>query len=103
MQNSTLHIKVDTGIARGLKDLSRKRETSVGELVRRAVISCYQFDLLDLSEKQRRALEAFRGEYISLGKLSEEFGMNIWDTREWLKEHNIVQNNSFLESDINNA
>ena len=33
----------------------------------------------------------------------EEFGMNAWDIREWLKEHNISQNNSFLESDINNA
>ena len=103
MQNSTLHIKVDPELAHGLKELSRKRETSVGELVRKAVISCYQLDLLDLNEKQRRALEAFRGEYISLGKLAEEFGMNVWDTRKWLEEHNIVQNNSFLESDIINA
>jgi hypothetical protein len=103
MQNATLHIKVDPEIAQGLKELSKKRDTSVGELVRRAVISCYQLDIIDLSEKHRRALEAFQGEYISLGKLAEEFGMNIWDIRQWLKEHNIVQNNSFLESDINNA
>lgn len=103
MQNATLHIKVDPEIAQGLKELSKKRDTSVGELVRRAVLSCYQLEFIDLNEKQRRALEAFQGEYISLGKLAEEFGMNIWDIREWLKEHNIVQNNSFLESDINNA
>jgi len=103
MQNSTLHIKVKPEIAQGLKELSRKKETSVGELVRRAVISCYQLDFYDLSEKQRRALEAFRGDYISLGKLAEEFGMNNWDIREWLNEHNIPQNNSFLESDIKNA
>jgi predicted HTH domain antitoxin len=103
MQNATLHIKVDPEIAQGLKELSRKRDTSVGELVRRAVISCYQLEFIDLSEKQRRALEAFQGEYISLGKLAEEFGMSVWDIREWLKEHNIVQNSSFLESDINNA
>lgn len=103
MQNSTLHVKVNPELAQGLKELSRKKDTSVGELVRRAVISCYQFDFLDLSEKQRRALEAFRGDYISLGKLAEEFGMNVWDLREWLKEHNVPQNNSFLESDINNA
>ncbi|MBN2420271.1 MAG: ribbon-helix-helix protein, CopG family [Deltaproteobacteria bacterium] len=103
MQDSTLHIKVKPEIAKGLKELSRKKETSVGELVRRAVISCYQLDLYDLNEKQRRALEAFRGDYISLGKLSEEFGMDVWDMRYWLEEHNIPQNNVFLESDINNA
>ncbi len=103
MQSSTIHIKVKPEIARGLKELSIKKETSVGELIRKAVISCYQLDLFDLSEKQNRALEAFRGEYISLGKLAEEFGMNIWDMREWLEVHNISQNNSFIESDINNA
>ena len=103
MQNSTLHIKVKPEIAKGLKELSRKKDTSVGELVRRAVTSCYQLDFLDLSEKQRRALEAYRGEYISLGKLSEEMGMNPWDTRAWLEEHDIPQNISFQESDVNNA
>ena len=103
MQNSTLHIKVKPEIAKGLKELSRKKETSVGELVRRALISCYQLELLDLNEKERRAVEAYRGEYISLGKLEEELGMNIWDTGVWLEEHNIPQNNSFLESDVNNA
>ena len=103
MQNSTLHIKVTPEMARGLKELSRKKETSVGELVRRAVTSCYLLDMLDLTEKQRRALEAFQGEYISLGKLAEELGMNIWDTRAWLEEHDIPQTNSFLESDVHNA
>ena len=44
MQNSTLHIKVKPEIAKGLKKLSRKKETSVGELVRRAVTSCYLLD-----------------------------------------------------------
>ena len=103
MQNTTLHIKVKPEMAKGLKELSRKREISVGELVRKALTSCYILDLIDLSEKQRRALEAFLGEYISLGKLAEELGMTIWDTRVWLEEHDIPQNNSFLESDVNNA
>lgn len=103
MKNSTIHIKVTPEIAQGQKELSRKKDTSVGELVIKAVISCYQLDLFNLSEKQSRALKAFRGEYISLRKLSEEYEMNIWDMREWLKEHDIPQNNSFLESDINNT
>ena len=103
VQSSTIHIKVKPELAKGLKMLSRKRETSVGELVRQAVLSCYQLDLLNLNEKQRRAVEAFQGGYISLGKLAEEMGMNVWNTRKWLIEHDIAQNNSFLEDDVNNA
>ena len=103
VQSSTIHIKVKPELAKGLKVLSRKRETSVGELVRQAVLSCYQLDLLDLNEKQRRAVQAFQGGYISLGKLAEEMGMNVWNTRKWLIEHDIAQNNSFLEDDVNNA
>lgn len=103
MQSATLHIKVTPEIAKGLKDLSKKRETSVGELVRQALLSCYQIDILALSEKQRRALEAFQGGYISQGKLAEELGMNIWETGKWLDEHNISPNYSFLEDDVNNA
>jgi hypothetical protein len=103
MQNTTLHIKIRPELADGLKALSKKSETSVGELVRRAVISCYQLDLLGLNEKQRRAVEAYQGGYISLGKVAEELGMNVWEVRSWLAEHDILQNNSFLEGDVNNA
>ena len=103
MQSSTLHIKIKPELAKGLKELSRKRETSVGDLVRKAVLSCYQLELLDLNERQRRAVEAFQGGYISLGKLAEEMGMNILTTRKWLIEHDISQNNSFLEDDVKNA
>ena len=78
MQNSTLHIKVKSELAKGLKAPARKRETSVGELIRQAVNSCYQVEIANLNEKQRRAVEAFQGGYISLGKLAEEMGMNIW-------------------------
>lgn len=103
MQNATIHIKVKPEIAKGLKELSKKRETSVGELVRQALFSCYQIDLLSLGEKQRRALEAFLGGYISMGKLAEEMGMNIWETRKWLHEHDFSPNYSFLEDDTKNA
>ena len=103
MQNSTIHIKVTPELASALKSLSQKRETSVGELVRRAVLSCYQLDMLNLDEKQRRAVEAFQGGYISIGKLAEEMGMNIWNIQKWLEEHAIPQNNSFLEDDVKNA
>ncbi len=84
MQKSTLHIKVKPELAKGLKALARKRETSVGELIRQAVNSCYQVEIANLNEKQRRAVEAFQGGYISLGKLAEEMAMNIWNTIKWL-------------------
>ena len=103
MQNSTIHIKLTPEFASALKSLSQKRETSVGELVRRAVLSCYQLDMLYLNEKQRRAVEAFQGGYISIGKLAEEMGMNVWNIQKWLDEHAIPQNNSFLEDDVKNA
>jgi len=49
-----------------------------------------------LNEKQRRAVEAFQGGYISLGKLGEEMGMNVWNTRNWLNEHDIAQKTHLL-------
>jgi len=30
-------------------------------------------------------------------------GMNIWDTQKWLKDHEILQNNSYLDDDVKNA
>ena len=61
MQNSTLHIKVKPELAKGLKGLARKRETSVGELIRQAVLSCYQLDLLNLNQKQSQNLKPNQG------------------------------------------
>jgi len=104
MQSATLHIKVKQEVAEGLKALSSKRRTSVGELVRQAVISSYQLELItSLNIQQKRALEAYMGSYISLSRLADEMGMNSWDMRLWLREHDIPQNNAFAEDDVNNA
>ena len=103
MQNSTIHVKVTPEMARALRELSEKKDAPVGELVRQAIESCYQFELLNLSGNQRRALEAYLGGYISLGKLAEEMGMSLFKLRKWLDEHRILQNNSFLQHDVKNA
>ena len=103
MQSATLHIKVKPELANGLKALSKKRRTSVGELVRKAVLSAYQLELLNLDDRQKRALSAYQGGYISIGKLSEEMGRTVWDMRNWLEEHDIPQNNAFLDDDVKNA
>ena len=79
MQNATIHIKVKPEIAKGLKQLSKKRDTSVGELIGQAVFSCYQLELLGLNQNQKQSIAAFQGEYISLGKLAEEMGMTVFN------------------------
>ncbi len=104
MQTATLHIKVEPELAQSLKSLSQKRKISVGELVRQAVFSRYQLDLdTSLNNRQRQALQAYQGEYISLSKLASDMGMTIWEMQEWLTEHNIAHNTIFQEDDVNNA
>ena len=91
-QEKTLHIKVEQQIADRLKDLARKCRQPVGELIRRAIVSCYQVDFLGLTDQQRRAVEAYRGGCISIGKLSEIMGKSVLALREWLNEQGLDQN-----------
>lgn len=103
MNTSTLHIKVDPKLARGLKNLARKRNVPVGELVRQAVASSYQLELAELPDHQQKAVSAYQGGYISTGKLAQEMGMSVMKVREWLAEHDIPQNNAYSEEDLRNA
>lgn len=48
-------------------------------------------------------LEAYRKGLISLGKLSELFGLPAVETRLRLYEYHISQNNVYSEDDIKNA
>jgi hypothetical protein len=103
IEDTTLHIKMKKQIADGLKELSKRKGQSVSDLVREAVSSTYQPDNLDLPTHQKRAIEAYRGGYISIGKLSETMGKSVYDTRSWLFEHDIAENNAFNQDDIINA
>lgn len=102
-QNTTLHIKISSDIANGLRHLSEQRHLSVSELVRLALNSCYQIETLSLKESEKQALEAYRGGYISLGKLAQIMGFHPLKLRQWLLEHNIPQNNSYNNHDIDFA
>ena len=102
-QESTLHVKVDPKVAEALRELARMRRQTMGELVRQAIIACYQADLWALPQQQGEALAAFKGGYISIGKLAEVMGMLVVQLRIWLKERGISQNNSFGEADAANA
>ncbi|MBN1962243.1 MAG: hypothetical protein JW841_15010 [Deltaproteobacteria bacterium] len=99
MRAATLHVKIDKQFAQNLKDLADKRGQSVGELVRQALGATYQLDLLEITNRQRQGLEAYRGGFISLSKLAEIMGMHILELRTWLNEHAISQNNCFEEKD----
>jgi len=98
-----LHIKIDEGFNKELKKLAKLRNLTVSELIRQALVMCYQFEFSGLTTRQKQALEAYRGGYISLGKLSELMGLSILEMQEWLSEHQIPQNNSFLEDDVASA
>jgi predicted HTH domain antitoxin len=102
-QESTLHVKVEPQVARGLKALAHKRHQTVGELVREAVMATFQSSLQGLTISERQAMEAYRGGYISLGKLAQAMGLSVLDMRRWLTEHDIPQNSSFGQEDAENA
>lgn len=102
-RNTTLHIKISSDIAKGLRHLAEQRHLSVSELVRLALNSCYQIETLNLKAGEKQALEAYRGGYISLGKLAQVMGLHPLKLRQWLQEHNIPQNNSYSENDVEHA
>ena len=102
-QTATLHIKVEPNVARGLKQVAGHRHVTVGELVRQAVQTCYQTEWLGLTAAQRQALEAYRGGYIAIGKLSETLGLTPLQTRKWLNERGIAQNTVYTREDLAHA
>lgn len=102
-QTATLHIKIEPAVARSLKQVAGHRHVTVGELVRQAVQTCYQTEWLGLTAAQRQALEAYRGGYVSLGKLAETMGLTPLKAREWLNERGIVQNTACAKEDLAHA
>jgi hypothetical protein len=98
-RDSTLHVKIDPSMNEELSRLAEARKTSKGQLVREAISACYHVPLGDLPVPQRRALTAFEGGYISLGKLAEIFGMHVLDLREWLAEHGVEQTTAWSVHD----
>ena len=60
-RDATLHVKLEAELAARLKELAKRKGVTVASLVRRAIASSYQPEILDLTETQRQALEAYRG------------------------------------------
>ena len=102
-QTATLHIKIEPALARGLKTLAKHRGQTMGELVRQALSSCYQSDLAGLTATQRQAFEAWRGGFISMGKLAHVMGLAPLAMRTWLAEHGVDVSASYQSSDAAHA
>ena len=102
-QTATLHVKLAPETDARLAVLAKRRKTSKGRLVRDAIAVCYQPDFEDLPVRQRRALAAYEGDYISLGKLAEVMGMHPLAMRAWLAEHSLPEKSSFHAMDADHA
>jgi predicted HTH domain antitoxin len=102
-QDATLHVKLDSDMAGKLKKLAYDQGKSKGQLVREAISACYQTELDDLPLRQRQAVAAYQGGYISIGKLARVMGMHALELRGWLKEHGIAARNAFDEADVQSA
>lgn len=102
-RNSTLHVKLDEATDEHLYHLAEERDVSKSELVREAISACYQTTFDDLALRQQRAIAAYEGGFISLGRLAEVMGMHVLDLRRWLTEHDIPMNSRYDEEDVTNA
>lgn len=102
-QDATLHVKVEPSMAKALKRLAKQRKRTMGELVRQAIAACYQVESLGLPLEQSRALAAYQGGFISLGKLAEAMGMHVLDLRDWLMSHGLAEPAEYDERDASNA
>lgn len=100
---STLHVKLDPSTDEHLKHLALLRHTSKGQLVREAILACYQTALEGLPLQQRQAIAAYEGGFISIGKLAQVMGMPVLQLRSWLQDHGIPQNGAYREQDVENA
>jgi predicted DNA-binding protein len=102
-REATLHVKLDTETDERLKRLAAARGKSKAQLVREAISACLQTSLEDLPQRQRQAVSAFQGGYISLGKLAREMGMHVLQLREWLAERGLEQQTAYGDTDADLA
>ena len=102
-RDTTLHIKIDSDTDQSLKKLAYDKGTSKGQLVREAITACYQTSMAELPVRQSRAVAAYQGGYISIGKLARVMGMHVLEMREWMNDHGIDQSHVFEAGDVDNA
>ena len=103
VRDTTLHIKIDSATNEQLSRLAAARGISKGRLVRDAIAACYRVPIDELPVEQARALAAFEGGFISIGKLAESLGMHVLELRRWLSEHGLDQGTAMSADDHRHA
>lgn len=89
-REATLHVKLDSEADQQLNNLSYTTGKSKGQLVREALTACYQTSFDELPIRQRQAISAYQGGYISLGKLAAVMGLHVLEARDWLKDRGML-------------
>ena len=102
-RDATLHVKLDREMNDQLRQLASRRRRSKGQLVREAITACYQTTFDSLPVRQKQAVAAYQGGFISIGKLAKEMGLPLLDLRHWLTDHDIAQNNVYGSADADHA
>lgn len=102
-RDATLHVKLDTDTDARLTKLAAARGKSKAQLVREAISACYQTSFEELPLRQRQAVSAYQGGYISLSKLAKVMGMHVLQLKEWLAERGIEQQTAHRAADADLA
>jgi predicted HTH domain antitoxin len=102
-REATLHVKLDAETDEKLKRLSAARGKSKGQLVREAISACYQTSFEELPIRQRQAIAAYQGGFISLGKLAKEMGLHVLELNQWLADRGITPQTAFSPTDADRA
>lgn len=88
-----------------LKAYTKKEGRTLGELVREALDAAYK-KKNKIEHRRQTALESYKEGFISIGKLSEIFGIDIISLRLYLKDHGIplkTQEREDIIQDVVNA
>ena len=88
-----------------LKSHAKKAGKTLGELVRESLNATYK-KRDKIEHTKQIALEAYKEGFISIGKLSEVFGVDIVSLRLYLKEQGIplkIQDREEIAKDVVNA
>lgn len=90
---------------KALKIYAKKGGRTLGELVRESLDTTYKRKN-KIEHRREVALEAYKEGFISIGKLSEIFGIDIVSLRLYLKKHSIplkTQDAEEITRDVVNA
>ncbi|MEK6680857.1 MAG: UPF0175 family protein [Nitrospirota bacterium] len=88
-----------------LKVYSKRKGRTLGELVREALDTAYKKKNI-IEHRRQIAMEAYKEGFISIGKLSEIFGIDMVSLRLYLKEEGIQPQTQDIEEiaeDVVNA